>query len=293
MLNLTLLRSFVVLAETGNFQTAARQLEIAQPTLSQHIRKLEEALGVPLIERSHAGSLPTRQGEAALPLARGLIASAERFRTAVREEEFLIGASSNIANYYMVPALSRFCESSSNLTDWRLVQDRNAQLIDKLERGEIDAAVTEWLPDQGAIRSVPWLTEPLVVIVPQAHELAGRKTISIRTLCKIPLIGGEPGTGTGSLLREALGENADLLRVVSSVGSTEAVKSAVMAGLGCSLILRGAVETEVLAGKLAVLDVSGATLRKTFFVSFRTGLPDNSPAARLARYLGRQYVSGN
>ena len=111
MLNLSFLRSFVSLAETGSFHDAAARLEIAQPTISQHLKKLERDLGVTLIERSNARSRPTRHGERLLPYARSLLRTAERAAAVARGNALVIGCSGNIAGYYISEDIKRFLDS--------------------------------------------------------------------------------------------------------------------------------------------------------------------------------------
>ncbi len=285
MLNLAFVRSFVALAETGSFRGAAERLDLAQPTISQHLRKLEAAMGAPLIERSHARSRPTRQGLLALPVARSLLETAERMRAVLSETAVLIGASGNIAGYYLPRALARFAEAEGGLPDWRIVQAPNPDLAERLEAGEIDLAVTEWPVTAPGIVATPWCTEELLVIVSPEHPLAGRDEIGEAEFLALPLIGGERGSGTATLLRAAFGTAADRLRAAPSVGSTEAVKSAVMAGLGASLVLSGAVVDELEAGRLRGLRIAGRCLAKTFYLCHADGLPETAWAVRLSRFL--------
>lgn len=284
-MNLAFVRSFVALAETGSFRAAAERLQVSQPTISQHIRKFEEMVGAPLIERSHSQSRPTRQGRNALPLARSLLEIAERIEGVIRHDSLVIGASGNIASYYLAREIRRFSEEYPDCPEWRLVQGRNPDLVSKLVCGEVDVAATEWEVTQDGIVSTPWLTEPMVVILPPDHPLASRKTISRAEFLGLPLVGGESGSGTGTLLREALGSDVTRLRFGPSVGSTEAVKSAVKVGLGCSIVLRGAVAEELEAGSLSGVNIKGITLRKTFFISRPSQISLSSWSTRFSTFV--------
>lgn len=282
MLNLTFVRSFVALAETGSFRAAAEQLDIAQPTISQHLRKLEASLGVQLVERSHVHSRPTRQGRLALPVARSLLATADRMRGVLAQDTLVIGASGNIAAYFLPRALGRFEAAEGPLPVWRIVSAPNPEIVDRLSAGEIDVAATEWPPDLSGISTAPWRTEEMVVILPPDHPLAGHDVISVEAFARLPLIGGESGSGTATLLSEALGDTADQLRIAATAGSTEAVKAAVREGLGASIVLRGAVEAEIAAGQLAAATLHGVRLSKTFYVSHASSLPETAWPVRLA-----------
>lgn len=269
---------------------AAKQLDLAQPTVSQHIRKLEEALGTKLVDRNHARSRPTREGLNALPLAKSLLKTAERMTLAVGGDSFVIGASNNIASYFLPRALGLFEKHTTSKQRWQIVQAENPFLIDKLRRGEIDIALTEWQPDQTDISSLLWRKEQLVVIVPPNHQLAARKSLRWDDLVQLPLIGGERGTGTGALLRDHFGKDADQLMITSSMGSTEAVKNAVISGLGCSIVLHGSVRSEAKGGQLALLRIQNANLEKSFFVSSRMDDDRHSRSNEIKRFLAASEI---
>lgn len=268
LVNLTFVKSFVTLAETGSFQKAAERLNLAQPTLSQHISKLEESLGVQLIERRRVGSRATPEGETALAIARTLLMTADHMVQAVKRDFVRIGASSNIAEYYVAPALSQLTSTTGKTLQWQIEQADNPNLILRLKDGLVDIAITEWLPEEQSFESRFWRSEEMVIILPPDHRHASQSEISLAELSAIPMIGGGQGTGTGTLLREVLGTKADRLKTSVSMGSTQAVKSAVASGLGCSIVLRGCVKTDLKAKALAALTLKDYDLRKSFYVSF-------------------------
>ncbi len=285
MLNLALLRSFVSLAETGSFQDAAARLSIAQPTLSQHIKKLEQDLGVVLIERSHAGSRSTRHGERLLPYARSLLRTAERAAAVARQNALVIGCSGNIAGYYISRAIKRFLEVDGWTGGWEVRTAPNPQVAEMLARREIDVAAMEWPIEDPAIAVTPWRRAAMTVILPPDHAWAGRDAITPDEFLTLAVIGGEGGSGTGTVLRSLFGARASHLQVVANVGSTEAVKSAVKAGLGVSIVLADAVGDDVAAGRLAAVPIAGAALEKTFYIARPADLPDQDVTARFAHSL--------
>ncbi|WP_246765521.1 LysR substrate-binding domain-containing protein [Aminobacter sp. SR38] len=117
----------------------------------------------------------------------------------------------------------------------------NPEIIEKLLRKEIDLAFTEWWDDRKGYQARLWRKEKLVIIVSPQHNWRTRKTIEAAELFQESLIGGERGTGTGSVLREAFGQAAEQFPISFNVGSTEAVKHAVRAGLGISEAMRSTV----------------------------------------------------
>lgn len=283
MLNLSQVQAFLAVIENGGFQGAAHALGLAQPTVSHQLRKLEEALGAQLVVRARNGSQPTRDGTAFLPYARGLVRTAARALSAVGGRSLAIGASGNIGTYLLPSPLHRFATETGAAFD--LVLGTNPETAGRLESGEVDMAVMEWWDGRPGFQAMPWRREPMVVIVSPRHPWAQRRQIAKALLLDQPLIGGEPGTGTGQLLQKAFGRNAPRLRVTMQLGSTAAVKEAVKAGLGISLVLAGAAADDVKAGTLAALRLHDADLTKELVVVLPEDTPPSAPAARFAAAL--------
>jgi DNA-binding transcriptional LysR family regulator len=125
----------------------------------------------------------------------------------------------------------------------------------------------------------------MVVIVSPRHPWGRRRSVSRALLLDQPMIGGEPGTGTGTLLQKIFGRNAGRLNITMQLGSTAAVKEAVKAGLGISLVLAGTVEEEVKAKTLVALRLDDADLSKDLYVVLPEDTPETSAAARFAQTL--------
>jgi DNA-binding transcriptional LysR family regulator len=281
------LLSFVTVVDSGSFGAAAERLGLSQSGVSVQISRLESALGTRLLARSRRASLPTEAGSRLLPYARELLALEARARAAVGARSLAIGASGNIAAYLLPDLVRRFAElPAAAQIDLEVSTFPNPELIRRLRHRLLDVALTEWMPADPDLRSAPWRHEPLVVIMPPDHPLAGEATVTIDRLAREPLVGGEPGSGTATLLRAVFGEAAGSLQARRSFGSTEGVKRAVMAGLGVSIVMRIAVQAEVAAGDLVCLELAGAPLIKTLHVVQRGADGDATPAARFAAFLG-------
>ena len=285
MLNLLHLQAFLAVVEDGGFREAARRLACAQPTVSQHVRKLEEALGVPLVRRGPGGCAPTPHGERLLPFARSLLDTAARACTAVCEPGLVVGASSNIATYLLQPHLHAFAARYPAAGRLRLTVDGNPAIAERLSRGEVDVGLMEWWDGRPGFTDRTWRREAMLVIVPPGHPWAARASVTRAMLLETPLIGGEPGTGTATLLARTFATAAGDLKVAMTVGSTEAVKRAVMAGLGVSLVMAGAVEQEVRLGMLSALPLEGEALSKPLHVLLPEAMPATAPAAVFADFL--------
>lgn len=291
-MNLTLLQSFVALAETGSFQAAAERAGIAQPTLSQHLKKLEVDLGAELVHRSHAGSRLTPAGARLLPHAQQVLASATRARHAALSDTLKIGCSGNIASYFMPQNLAAFLATRDTQMMWEVVSAPNPKVAEMLLNREVDLVAMEWPLSHAAVSVEPWTDEEMVIILPPDHAFASRQWITFDELKTLRILGGERGTGTGTLLNEALGPHSEALNTVGNLGSTEAVKRAVSAGLGASVVLAHAVRSEVASGQLATCRLTDRPLRKSFYLAKLNDAAPDAPAARMFDFLAAHRASG-
>jgi len=191
----------------------------------------------------------------------------------------VVGAASNIGIYLLQPVVKTIGDAHADHYRIRQQLGPNAEIIDCLQTGAIDVAITEWWDHRPGFEATVWREEDLVVIVGPGHAWWQRSTVTLDELAGQTILGGEPTSGTGTLLRTTLGEAADLLPATVNLGTTAAVKEAVHAGLGVSLVLAGAAETDVHHDRLHALRVEGSTLRKPLWVTHRRGLTRQDPAA--------------
>lgn len=288
MLNLLHVLAFVKVVENGSFMGAARNLGMSQPAVTSYIQRLEGELGSAILVRSNARTTATPAGERFLPHAYALLAAEQRSKDVASGKLLSIGAASNIGVYYLPGILQQYLRISyadKSPPNLNLTVDGNAAVTGRLQRGEIDLALVEWWKETPGFDAVPWLTEKLVVIFPSEHRFSGRKQVSVRDLAKETLIGGERQTGTATLLRDTLGSDAGGLKATFSVGSTEAVKRAVAAGLGVSLVLEGTIQDELQHGKLGSARLSDAPLMKQIFAAFPKNMPASTPSRGFLDYL--------
>lgn len=291
MLNLVWLRSFVTLVDSKSFQAAGRALGIAQPTVSQHIQKLEEQLGVQLIQRGRQGCAPTREALALMPFAQSMLVLNDRALKALSAGPLRIGASSNIGIYMLNPHVKSFMEAA-DATRVELVIDRNPSIAEKLINGEVDLALMEWWQPRSGFQCRSWKQEELVLIVHPDHPHARLETVSREELLGLELLGGEPGTGTGRLLSRYFGETAILPRVSMQLGSTEAVKQAVKAGMGASLVLASSVQEEARSGSLRAIPVAAPGLAKELMIIWRETPPGRLSVPAFISHLCRSTDEG-
>jgi len=285
MLNLNQLKTFVAIVEAGGFREAAGRLKISQSTASQQLQKLEDELGATLVVRDRVHSSPTASGARLLPFARSLLNAAEHAHDVVAGGRLVVGASSNIGIYLLQPFVARYAREhgATNTIDLRIAP--NPEIGERLSNGELDAAVMEWWDRRPGFSARLWRQEPMVVIVAPDHRFAKHKAVKPEWLFEEAMVGGEAGTGTGMLLQKIFGRRAANLPVAMTLGSTEAVKAAVRAGLGISLVFASAVESEVRTGALRALTISGIKVQKDLYVIEPEDTPPLSPSHSFSRML--------
>lgn len=281
MLNLIHARTFLSVVENGGVRAAARALEISPSSVVDHINQLETELGVGLVTRGHGSAKLTLQGERFLPYARSLIGTAQRAKELILSPMVRVAAASNVGIYLLQEPLAAARRETG--IDTELWIGPNPVVAERLTLGCADIAVMEWWDGRDGFRAIAWRQEPLVVIVSPEHPWAQRCMISAEDLAKDTLLGGEAGSGTGTLLRQKLGPIANSLKTISGLGSTEAVKRAVRAGQGISIVLSSAVQDEILHGHLVALKISEIELVKEVYLI----VPEHAErSSALSRLLG-------
>lgn len=144
MLNPVWLKSLVAIVQTGSFQSAARALGLAQPTVSQHLQKLEEQVGVTLVQRSRSGCQPTTRALAFMPHATALLDMHARALEALHGNRERVGASSNIGTYLLQPFVRNYLTTANERGEVDLRIAANPDVADQLLAGQLDAAIMEW-----------------------------------------------------------------------------------------------------------------------------------------------------
>lgn len=286
-MNLEWLRTFVSISQTKSFRATAKQLEISQPTVSQHIKHLETAFDSQLVIRNHNGSQLTPAGHNLLPYAESLLSLWQKTQASLHWQKLVVGASSNIGIYLLPPYLKDYQEKYADTCPVELTIGNNPTIADQIESGQIDLALMEWWDNRPGFTSQLWRSEELVAIAPADHPWKRYLSLSIETLFETELLGGERGTGTGRLLQHYLGDLVHQLKITMQLGSTEAVKRAVQAGLGISIVLSSSVAAEVREGKLTAvpLTLNRQFLTKKLFVIWRENISEISPPMKLVEIL--------
>ncbi|MBI1848539.1 MAG: LysR family transcriptional regulator [Candidatus Rokubacteria bacterium] len=273
-MDLRRLEIFAKVAELRSFSRAAEALFLTQPTISEHVRGLEEELGVRLLDRLGRGVAVTPAGDLLLGYARRILALAAETRQALEQFQGrmvgrLVVAGSTIPGEYVLPALvGQFKAKYPEISVTLLIGD-SRQVAEWVEDTRVELGVSGALPGSRALEARALMADELVVTVSAAHPWGRRSVVALDEVKTEPLIVRERGSGSREALERALeaaGIDLDGFRVVGEMGSTQAIKQAVRAGVGISLISRRAVEDECRAGLLHCVRVKDLKIARSFYL---------------------------
>ncbi len=272
------LDALVHLVEERSFSRAARRMYLSQPSLTKHIRNLEDALGAKVVNRASRAFTLTPEGRVVYDYARRILKLREeavdrvmRVRAA-EEGDIRIAASTIPATYILPYALGEFRTKYPGIRAAVRAADSSDVIEAVLANGaEIGFIGKE--PAGAKLAAEPLWRDRMVLAVPASHPWAKRKSIRLRELEKEPFVIRERGSGTRETFERCLAEagKTDLSRfsVAAEMGSSEAVKEAVIAGVGVSVISIYAIRREVAAGVLAAIAIEGCPVERFFHVIHR------------------------
>ena len=273
-MDLRQLEIFVKVAELGSFSRAAQALFLTQPTVSEHIRTLEDELGVRLLDRLGRGAAVTKGGALLLGYAQRMLALSREARQAMERfqgrmsGDLLVGAST-IPGEYILPALiGRFKEKFPEIAITLLIGGSQAVTEWVLE-GRAEVGVVGARSGHRAIEYRELLPDDIVLIVGATHPWQGRPLVTLDELRAEPLLLREQGSGTRAALESALataGTDIGTFRVVGEMGSTQAIKQAVRSGVGISIISRRAVDDECRANLLSCVKLKDLRVSRFFYL---------------------------
>jgi DNA-binding transcriptional LysR family regulator len=287
------LRAFEAAARLGSVTQAARELHVTQPTVSVQLRDLARAVGEPLFAAVGRRIRLTQAGETLQGTVGEIEGCWQRFESSMAEIRGLVRgrlriASVTTAEYFVPDLVGPFAAEHPGVEIELAVENRD-RVVERIHRGEDDLAVMMLPPADIPLESAAILDNPLVVIAPATHPLAGRK-VRLSQLADERWLMREAGSGTRLVAEQHFAEAGFKPRRAMSLGSNEAIKHAVAAGLGIAVVSRLAVESSVPARRrggagLVILDVARFPIRRHWSVVWRRDQLRTLAARRFVEYL--------
>jgi DNA-binding transcriptional LysR family regulator len=266
------LEVFLAIAHAHSYRQAAEALHTSQPSLSQHVRELEAELRVRLFDRLSRGVALTEAGQLLEERAKRVFATLTDVREVLGELQglqrgsLLIGASTTPGIYVLPAVIGEFRRRHPGI-NLRL-RIANSRVIEEAIRAhEVDLGVVGGhglAPGEECLAA--GLADELVLIVSPTHRWAKRREVAPADLTDEPLLVREEGSATRRVTERALEQAAVGWRVSMELGHTEAIKQAVMAGLGVAFVSVHAVRGEVASHRLMAIRLRGLRIQRHFHV---------------------------
>jgi DNA-binding transcriptional LysR family regulator len=268
------LNIFCKVVELKSFTRASEVVLLSQPTISENIRLLEEAFGEKLLDRLGREVQPTPAGRILYQYARRILQLRDEAVQALRQFRgdltgtVALGAST-IPGAYLLPGLVETFQSCHPTIRLRLKIGGSTQIVQDLLQGEVELAVVGALTKDHLLDSEDLFADELVLIAHPRHPWAGRGSVALQELTGQPFILRESGSGTRAVAMQALkdaGFDPANLQAMAEMGSTEAVRQCVKAGLGISILSSLAVAEDVRQGALAIVPLQGLTIQRPLYL---------------------------
>jgi DNA-binding transcriptional LysR family regulator len=275
MKNATLrqLRVFESAARHLSLTRAAEELHLTPPAISIQVRQLEGHANAALFERVGRRLRLTQAGAEVLLHAREILRHIRSAEEAIAglgslEQGLLDVAVINAGDYFFPWLIAAFRERHPGIR-LRLSVGNREDLLERLAAHEVDLAVMSHPPTQPGFVAEPFAPHPHVIVAAPAHPLASRRSVSLETAAREPLITREPGSATRLAMDQAFSESGVVPRIEMEIASNETIKQAVAAGFGLGFLSAHAVQQELALGSLACVRVKGFPVMRQWYVVHR------------------------
>ncbi|MCX7025301.1 MAG: selenium metabolism-associated LysR family transcriptional regulator [Spirochaetes bacterium] len=276
-MNLDYLKTYLEVIKTGSFSEVAKKLSISQPAVSFQIQKLEQDLGVQLIDRKQKTLMMTEAGKRLLAFAnivdtehQALVDELGKLKETV-SGNLVIAASTIPGEYILPPLLGQFKKLHPAVGIQVTVID-SARVIEAMKNGEYDIGFCGMHPECRELEAIKIAEDEIVLIVYPEHPFAGRKHVSFLELSAEPMILRGSTSGTRQSVEMLLlngGFDVNKLRPALILGSTESLITAVEAKAGIAFVSNLAVRKGVALGLIRTVAVEGLTLKRAFWCIYR------------------------
>lgn len=259
--NITLraLRIFDAAASGENFSRAALALTLTQPAVSMQIKQLEEDVGLRLFEKQAGRVALTAAGRALLVHTRDILARIDIAEAALATFGAAAGGQLHVGAispaHYLIPWLMQTFRAQYPHVRLKLSVGERGAMLDALCEQRLDLVIAGFAPVHAQVEAEPFAHHPHCLVAGAGHRLAGRRGIAWQELRDEPFIHREAGSATRQFFEHLLRAHTIQADVTAELQGHEAVKQAVMAGMGISFMSASACQVELEAGRMVALDV--------------------------------------
>ena len=266
------LKIFLSVFRHRSFSKASRELSLTQPTISDHIQNLEKELKCRLFDRLGRTILPTKEAEVLNLYAAEVLEKAEALKEAIGDikkelaGKLIIGASNIPGNYLLPPLMASFHKKFPSVS-FQISISGSRGIIERVSQSDLLMGMVGAQIRNSQLNYLPLLEDDLITV--SSPSLVPAAQMGIEDLLRYPIVLREEGSGTlreTERILEEKGLSFDAFRVAGSFGSIEAVKQAVKAGLGISILSRMSVTEDVQTGALKEVKIKGVQMKRKFFL---------------------------
>ncbi len=263
------LQIFETVVRLGGYTRAAQALHLTQPTISMQVKKLSETIGYPLLEKVGNQLHTTSVGDEVYASAQSILGSVVSLGESAAALEGVVKGPLRIAvittaKYFMPHLLGAFIRQHPDVEPILKVTNRS-RVLERLKSNEDDLLIMGQVPVEFAVEAQPFVDNELVVVASSHHPLTQTSAISLQQLSKERFLVREAGSGTRLAVDRLFAEQNLKIQPYMDLGSSEAIKQAVMAGLGISVLSRHNLRLELASNHIAVLDVEGFPLKRRWY----------------------------
>ena len=269
------LNVFEAVARLLSYTKAAEALHLSQPAVSMQIRQLEDEVGLELFEKLGKKIQLTEAGSELFGYSQAINRQLQEAEEVLEHLKGLSRGRLKIAvastiNYYAPRLLAAFSKRYPGIGLHLDVTNRKT-LVRLLEANEADMVLMGKPPPSLELESESFMDNPLVVIAPPDHPLAGEKSITLDRLAQETFVVREPGSGTRQAMERFFTEKGLKLRQSMEMTRAEAIKQGVRAGMGLAFVSTHTIELEVETGRLVILDVNDFPINRRWYLVYRKG----------------------
>ena len=266
------LKVFASVFKNKSFSKASEELFLTQPTVSDHIKSLEEELNCRLFDRLGRTIIPTKEAEVLYIHAMEIIEKVGNIKGAigqVRKEitgEIIIGASTIPGTYLLPSIMSAFQKKYPSVSFQILISDSKG-IVEKVSGHELLIGIVGAKLANSRITYAPFLEDELIAV--SSHGLIKNRQLTLKELIKLPFVLREEGSGTRretEKILESRGISLEDIKIAGIFGSTDAIKQAVKAGLGVSILSGLSVKDEIKHEVLQELKVTDIYMKRKFYI---------------------------
>ncbi|MCG6939440.1 MAG: LysR family transcriptional regulator [Gammaproteobacteria bacterium] len=273
-ISLRQLQVFEAVARLLSYTRAAEELFLSQPTVSMQIKKLETDIGLPLTEQTGKKISLTEAGMALHHATQEILGTLRRFEMQIDDQKGLRTGQLRIAvvttaNYFAPRLIGRFIQKYPGINVTLDVGNRR-HILDRMTQNMDDLYLIGKPPQSAELDFQPYLENPMVIIAPVNHKLAGKKAIPLAAIAEQPFIIREPGSGTRIAVEQLFSECGLSLKIRMELGSNESIKQGISGGLGVAVISRHTITRGDL-NELTILDVDHFPLSWQWYIGHPRG----------------------